>query len=545
MKTRHSLLLRIIACLLLAGLAGGLGVTHYLSLTTYRSPLNENPPQPGSAIGQPATRRVIFVLVDALRLNTSLKEEVMPNLAHLRFVGASASMHSRAPSYSEPGWGTLFTGAWPDLNDSPPLNMDYDSTWAWTQDNLFSAASRAGLKTAAAGYDWFEKLIPADALTYGAFTAGEDHLADVGVMEGALPWLQDESIQFVMIHLDQVDYAGHHEGGPQNPDWNAAAARVDVMIGQVLENIDLSQDTLLVCSDHGQIDAGGHGGADPETLIEPFMLAGAGVRPGSYEDIQMVDVAPTLATLLGVNIPASAQGRVLTEMLALPGETLQQLPHLTQAQQQSLLQSYAAATGHNPPQLASANLADFQVAIESLRSTHLYRQQFLRGAFAALLLGLILWLFIRRWKRENLWLLAGALLYLVVFHLRYAVIDRRAYSYSAINSPLDLVLYLLVTGAIALGIGWLAAAAGLHLFSQGRRNAAQITLNLALTSAFIVSLPFLWGWVSNGIIPWWTLPNMTDSFWMLVSLAQVLLICLLGLLFAGIAAVIADSRRSR
>ena len=33
-------------------------------------------------------------------------------------------------------------------------------------------------------------------------------------------------------------------------------------------------DTVLALSDHGQIDAGGHGGHETVTLTEPFVLAG-------------------------------------------------------------------------------------------------------------------------------------------------------------------------------------------------------------------------------------------------------------------------------
>jgi len=50
----------------------------------------------------------------------------------------------------------------------------------------------------------------------------------------------------VLIHLDQVDHAGHHEGGPNSPAWDEAAARVDSMIGQIAGELDFSQDTLVV-----------------------------------------------------------------------------------------------------------------------------------------------------------------------------------------------------------------------------------------------------------------------------------------------------------
>ena len=147
----------------------------------------------------------------------------MPFLAELRARGASATMHSRPPSYSAPGYTVLFTGAWPDISDGPALNLEYDRYPAWTQDNLFSAAHRAGLSTAVSGYYWFEKLIPQEAVTASFYTAGEDAAADRAVVAAALPWLANGEDQLILIHLDQVDYAGHHEGGPRDPRWDAAA----------------------------------------------------------------------------------------------------------------------------------------------------------------------------------------------------------------------------------------------------------------------------------------------------------------------------------
>ena len=40
-------------------------------------------------------------------------------------------------------------------------------------------------------------------------------------MNAALPWLENNEAQFVLIHIDQVDYAGHHEGGAQSSNWDA------------------------------------------------------------------------------------------------------------------------------------------------------------------------------------------------------------------------------------------------------------------------------------------------------------------------------------
>ena len=45
------------------------------------------------------------------------------------------------------------------------------------------------------------------------------------------------------------------------------------------------------------------------------MMMGPGVRPGIYDQaVAVVDLAPTLATMLEVEIPSGSVGRVLTEV---------------------------------------------------------------------------------------------------------------------------------------------------------------------------------------------------------------------------------------
>ena len=84
MKKHIPLLIGILACLLIA--AGAYLWTSRLmdSVYAYRSPLHDAPPAPGEPLGAPLTRRVVFVLIDALREDTSLKPDVMPFLNELR-----------------------------------------------------------------------------------------------------------------------------------------------------------------------------------------------------------------------------------------------------------------------------------------------------------------------------------------------------------------------------------------------------------------------------------------------------------------------------
>ena len=59
---------------------------------------------------------------------------------------------------------------------------------------------------------------------------------------------------------------------------------------------------------------GGHGSTREKRV--PLLISGAGVRVGAVADgARIVDVAPTIAALLGARPPADAQGRVLDELL--------------------------------------------------------------------------------------------------------------------------------------------------------------------------------------------------------------------------------------
>ncbi len=534
----------IIACLCLA-VGAFIWATGLIdSVYAYRSPLHDNPPTPGKPVGPPLTRSVVFVLVDALRLDTSLKPDIMPFLNELRSQGAWAVMHSRPPSYSDPSYSVLLTGAWPDLSDGPTFNVPYEETPTLTQDNIFLAAKRNGLNTALSGYYWFEKLVPQQAVDVSFYTPGEDQAADRQVVDAALPWLEGSEHNLVLIHLDQVDYAGHYEGGPRDPRWEAAARRADDMIREIASQLDLSRDTLFVASDHGQIDQGGHGGHEPVLLLEPFVLVGAGVIPGEYGDVNMVDVAPTLSVLVGANIPAATQGHVLEEMLTLSEVHKNALPSVTYDQQKQLLEAYQRAIGveieQAPPMKTSAGqvVDDFQAALEATRWDRLRSERLGRAVLASALFLLPLVFLIWKRGKDIAFMLVGALFYHVLFHFRYATLDRLPYSLSWVDSQEALIQYIGVTAAIALGLVWSMIWLALKAWLRKPQQAAEFGLGLTLTVIYSLSLPPLWSFVLNGAFVTWTLPDFPSLYLGFISVLQILVVAVLGLAETGIAALI-------
>ena len=537
MKKNIWLMIGMIALLALA--AGAyFGATAMMeSLMQYRSPLAEHPPEPGEPLGEPLTERVVIILVDALREDTSLDEELMPTLQVLRQQGAWATMRSIPPSYSAPSWTTILSGAWADINDGQPINPpDPDSARPFTQDHLFAAAKRSGYKTAVAGYDWFDGMLANSDIDASFYTLGEDHAADVDVMENALPWLASREFSLVLIHLDQVDHAGHYEGGPRSQPWADAAGRVDTMIKQIVSSLDLQRDSVIVLSDHGQIDRGGHGGQDPITLIEPFILAGAGVIPGEYPDLQMIDVAPTISALLGLNLPASNQGRVLTEMLTIPPEQEALINQALKDQHARLLASYQAAIGFDP---SSAPGESASVAMQTARQQRLTHERIPRGMIALVIALVPAVVMYRKRNPAILWLIGGGFLYLVIFNLIYAVIVGKPYSLSSVISADDLIFSTATYAGISLGVSWLLTMLGARMFRTSPASAARYALSFTAVTLYILAWPFLWSYVVNGFEVTWTLPHFPSMFLGFLSIVQGLFVSVIGFLLCGLTALIA------
>jgi hypothetical protein len=455
-------------------------------------------------------------------------------------------MHSRPPSYSEASYTVLLTGAWPDISDGPAMNLDYEDIPTFTQDDIFSAAHRSSLLTAVSGFNWFEKLIPQQAVSVSFYTAGEDQVADRQVTDAALPWLLEGKYQLVLVHLDQVDYAGHYEGGPIDPRWDAAATRADDLLKEIASAMDLNQDTLLVISDHGQIDRGGHGGQDPIVLQEPFVMVGRGVIPGKYGDVQMVDVAPTISAILGTNIPATDQGHPRIEMFDFSLAQEDNINRALSPQQAQLVQAYQSAIGH-PVTVAETGdvVSASQAGMDAARESVLDSQRLPRGIIAFVLVFLLVMIAAWYARPYDTWMLAGVVIYLIIFNIKYVLIDHKTYSLSSVIDATNLIASTAFTTLIALFVGWLVVILGTKIYQSRPRKAADLTLKFILFTLSILSIPIFVHYVINGATVTWTLPNFFFSFLGLLFLIQTLMVAVIGLFLTGISALLGVFARPR
>lgn len=294
------------------------------SVTGYQTPYAYDAVFPA---GQPLTERLALIVLDGLRVDRAAELEHLQQLAAR---GSSGSLRVGMPSLSNPARATMVTGAWPEVSGvtnnasfhPPPVQ------------SLFSLARGRGLRIAAFGssfwqrafgdvlggdYEHFEKEL------HGGHSPQELIAWQQDICARALVFLAENPANFTVVGLTAGDEAGHDFGGDSD-GYRAVMTSVDACLGQIVSHFDLTEATVVAVSDHGHIDRrgqGGHGGAEPEVINAPLVMAGAGIRVNGRADGLLADLAPTVSALLGLPMPANSQGGVLAEALDAPPERLQ------------------------------------------------------------------------------------------------------------------------------------------------------------------------------------------------------------------------------
>ena len=305
------------------------------SVTDYRPP----PPIRADLVGGPAlTDRLVLIVLDGIRLDVV---EEMEFLNATSDDGASWTLRTVQPSLSNPARAVLATGAWPEINGvtnngkySPPA-----------VDSIFSLARSVGIPTVAAGSSFWKRAFGAHLdelftsrakkLRPGA-SAGELIAWQQGLCNDYIEALRRHHTGLLVTGLFAADAAGHDFGG-ESPEYIEVVREVDACVRSLVEALDDGQTTFLATSDHGHIHYrghGGHGGPEPVVTRVPFVAWGPGIRAVSGGSAEQVDVAPTICALLGLPLPASAQGRILMEAIDAPDSVLGRLRSLQERQRE-------------------------------------------------------------------------------------------------------------------------------------------------------------------------------------------------------------------
>lgn len=247
-------------------------------------------------------RKVVLLGLDGTRRREAFAENRMPGLAELARTGRLHDMTIEGPTVSGPSWSTLLTGT-PVEQHGVVDNSFVGSRLARHPDWLSRAHYADQSITTFAAADWPPLIDPAGigpviferreqqragqhklVVRNGEERGCANTTPEVG--DHAAMHLRDSGPDASFIYFGAVDEAGHLSG-PLSDRYHRSCALVDELSMRLVTEIRartarLDEDWLLVAvTDHGQIDAGGHGGDSPEER-EAFVLT-HGFGPGGSD----------------------------------------------------------------------------------------------------------------------------------------------------------------------------------------------------------------------------------------------------------------------
>lgn len=272
----------------------------------------------GPAAAQKAAH-VIVIGVDGLSPDGVTKADT-PTLHDMMKHGAW-SMHARGvlPTTSGANWASVINGVGPEQhgvtsNDWKVGEFNFPTSVTGSGGffpSIFQVLTdqKPGWNVGSV-YHWegFGNLYDHRFVDYDVHGRDEDETAAL-----AVAYIKAKRPEFLFVHFDHVDHAGHADGhGTRH--YYEAVSKADALIDQIRRaTVDAGiadQTVILVTSDHGGVGKG-HGGESLAELEIPWIAYGKAIKPGVQLDlpINTFDTAATAAWLLGAKIPFAWLGR--------------------------------------------------------------------------------------------------------------------------------------------------------------------------------------------------------------------------------------------
>ncbi|MFA7761253.1 alkaline phosphatase family protein [Streptomyces sp. NRRL S-448] len=275
---------------------------------------------PAGAAGAAAnTDKVLVIGIDGAVLDR-VKAANAPHLNGLMAQGLTARStlyaSPMAATSSGPGWSTIATGVWPDKHGVKDNSFTGKNYAAYPDFLTRIENAKPALNTYAAA-DW-EPITSTDQ-NGPIFSSKVDkrlslkgdrdgyRTEDPKVAAAAAAELRDQNPDAAFVYLGEIDAAGHSYGAASQ-QYLDTVARVDALVGQLLTAVKnrptYAQENwkILVTTDHGHTDSGGHGGSTIQERGTFVIAKGAGIPAGSVRaDVKLADVAATALAQVGVS----------------------------------------------------------------------------------------------------------------------------------------------------------------------------------------------------------------------------------------------------
>ena len=276
----------------------------------------------------PGVRHVVVIGCDGMSPRGVIKANT-PNMRKLMQEGAY-TMHARGvmPTSSSPNWASMIMGAGPEQHgvtsnewetnkfEIPPICTGIGVMFPTIFGVLREQSPNAII---ACFHDWdgFGRLLEPQAPNV------LKHVKDaIETSATAIKYFKSDKPDFMFVHFDSVDHAGHGFGWDTDT-YSKAVEMVDSLIGEIIQAIKESGEgdstILLVTADHGGKGTS-HGGPTIGELEIPWILHGPNVAKGKELKLPVntYDTAATLAFIFQIKPPACWIAKPIKEAFNIP-----------------------------------------------------------------------------------------------------------------------------------------------------------------------------------------------------------------------------------
>ena len=132
--------------------------------------------------------------------------------------------------------------------------------------------------------------------------------SDTYLTDRAIEQIEAYKPDFVFLYMVETDEKGGHENGWMSEEY---LRRISIAIDNVKRVVDLYGDeyTVIIVADHGGHDRT-HGTTNPEDMTIPFFFRGKAFVPGVIDrELSLLDIAPTIAAVMGIEPEREWEGR--------------------------------------------------------------------------------------------------------------------------------------------------------------------------------------------------------------------------------------------
>lgn len=302
----------------------------------------------------PPARRLVLIVADGLRADAlyEFDENGNPMAPFIRNIvtheGSWGISHTRVPTESRPGHVALIAGFYEDVSavakgwkENP---VEFDSlfneskyTWSWGSPDILTmfAKGATGDHVFTYSYDANDEDFGAQDVTKldtWVFDKVKEFFHAARKNQSLFSKLNEEKIVF-FLHLLGIDTNGHAHR-PTSREYKDNIKLVDEGIKDIVSLLkefygNDEKTAFILTSDHGMTDWGSHGAGHPSETFTPFVTWGAGIKyPQKVsaqqfdeallkeckleywkrQDVNQADIAPLMASLIGVPFPVNSLG---------------------------------------------------------------------------------------------------------------------------------------------------------------------------------------------------------------------------------------------